>query len=247
LPDFVDDVTGFDLVAPSGNLVQEPTEIPELPVHVPNYPGFPLSVVSVPIPASALIPFKGGPNVRLEDHDDVETHGFFNPHFDKCETAVHRVEKDVSFVRDNVSPGPRRSGRTKVKSVTPKEGAEVPDIPVPTRRQVKDRWYYEINGIEGSFVAPLALLSTDPSPTQNASSLSTESSDGNQGKILQSVGSSSGGFPGDSQRSDVLQTPGDDNRLPAEITETRARISIVLTLTFPDRERYDQRYSAHPR
>jgi hypothetical protein len=55
LPDFEDDVAGFDLGEPRGRLVHEPQEIPELPVHVPDHPAFPTSAVTVPIPASAAL------------------------------------------------------------------------------------------------------------------------------------------------------------------------------------------------
>jgi hypothetical protein len=55
LPSYIDDVSGFGLSSPSGNLVEEPVEILDLPVHFPNHPAFgPTSVVGVPIPASPL-------------------------------------------------------------------------------------------------------------------------------------------------------------------------------------------------
>jgi hypothetical protein len=74
LPDYEDDVTGFSLGAPSGPLVHAPREIPELPVHIPNHPSFPLSSVLVPIPASsALVPRapEGIPNVPATDSSEI--------------------------------------------------------------------------------------------------------------------------------------------------------------------------------
>jgi hypothetical protein len=55
LPEYVDDVSGFGLCSPSGNLIEEPVELLGLPVHFPNHPAFgPTSAVGVPIPASPL-------------------------------------------------------------------------------------------------------------------------------------------------------------------------------------------------
>jgi hypothetical protein len=60
LPDYNDDVTGFGLGSPSGNLVEEPDERLDLPVHFPDHPAFgPVSSVSVPIPASPHVPPAG--------------------------------------------------------------------------------------------------------------------------------------------------------------------------------------------
>ncbi len=55
LPDFNDDVTGFGLGSPSGNLVDEPEDHPIFPVHFPDHPAFgPVFYVGVPIPVSPL-------------------------------------------------------------------------------------------------------------------------------------------------------------------------------------------------
>jgi hypothetical protein len=49
------DFSGFGLGSPIGNLVEEPVEILDLPVHFPNHPAFgPISPVGVPIQASPL-------------------------------------------------------------------------------------------------------------------------------------------------------------------------------------------------
>jgi hypothetical protein len=219
LPDFEDDVTGFNLVAPPGNLVHEPTEIPELPVHVPDYSGFPPSVVSVPIPASASLQLPGGLNGGLEEVKVIEIPGFF-PHHDKYEAAVSiqphpsQTQKQVSFLPEDISPGPRRSKRTKAKIVSPNGSNDVAVFPVPAGRKVKDRWYYE-NGkeltlprfsdsdlIEGSSTVPLALLSTHPTQIQSDLSQLTEGRNEDQGEIMQSAASSSDGLPGASKKSD---------------------------------------------
>jgi hypothetical protein len=57
LPEYNDDVTGYGLGSPSGNLVEEPDERLDLPVHFPDHPAFgPISSVGVPIPASPNMP-----------------------------------------------------------------------------------------------------------------------------------------------------------------------------------------------
>ncbi len=51
LPTYDDDVTGFTLTSPQGNLLENPVLIPELPVHVPHHSSFgESSKVFVPIP-----------------------------------------------------------------------------------------------------------------------------------------------------------------------------------------------------
>ena len=40
LPEYEDDVNGFSLVIPPGNLVVSPMSIPDLPVHIPHHPSF---------------------------------------------------------------------------------------------------------------------------------------------------------------------------------------------------------------
>ncbi len=55
LPEFNDDITGFGLGSPSGNLVDEPEDHPLRPVHFPDHPAFgPVSYVGVPFPVSPL-------------------------------------------------------------------------------------------------------------------------------------------------------------------------------------------------
>ncbi len=157
LPDYEDDVTGFSLGSPSGPLVHEPREIPELPVHVPNHPGFPPSVVSVPIPASSAL------------------------------------------------------------------------IPVST---------------DGTLVAP----ATNPSEKTTASELSSQSS-GEFVDKRDSTDRPTGSLPDRSQdfsdKRDNLSSGGTNNS-NAGSGGTRPRVRIGLTLTFPDSERDDQRYSGHP-
>ena len=138
LPDFVDDVTGFTLGAPHGSLVNEPQEIPELPVHIPDHPAFPPSSVTVPIPASAAL---------------------------SPSTAIIPVASGGDLT------------------------------PTPT----------------------LIPTGTGASPSPNVNDLSS---------------------------GDRPLPPG---RAPPGITEgPRHRIRLGITLTFPDGERCDQRYSAHP-
>jgi hypothetical protein len=56
LSEFVDDVTGFNLTAPFGDLVDFHEAYPELPVHFPHHPSFgPTSGVTVPVPAISSV------------------------------------------------------------------------------------------------------------------------------------------------------------------------------------------------
>ena len=55
MPEFNDDITGFGVGSPSGNLVDEPEDHSIRPVHFPDHPAFgPVSFVGVPIPVSPL-------------------------------------------------------------------------------------------------------------------------------------------------------------------------------------------------
>ncbi len=55
LPEFNDDISGFGLGSPSGNLIEEPEEHPDRPVHFPDHPAFgPTSSVGVPIQMPSL-------------------------------------------------------------------------------------------------------------------------------------------------------------------------------------------------
>jgi hypothetical protein len=145
LPEFEDDVTGFGLDAPPGNSVHEPVEVSELPVHFPNHPGFSPSVVSVPIPASAFLKPKGELDVQHEEDEGIEIPGF-SPHYDKYEAAVALQPHPSQTLPNNVSPGPRRSERTRSQFVPPIRSRDVavsPTPAIPASRRVNDRWYYE--------------------------------------------------------------------------------------------------------
>ncbi len=251
LPHFEDDVTGFNLAAPPGNLVCEPTEIPELPVHVPDHPGVPLSVVSVPIPASAALKTPG----FFPHYDKYEAAVSIQPHPSQAQEMISPLPKDIST---DISPGPRRSKRTKAKVGSSTGSIKAADFPVPARRRVMDRWYYESgkeptlplfpdSGLtEDSSTVPLALHTTHSTPTQSDHPQLTEDHGGGQSEIAQGITSSSDGFPGTQERSDDFPIPGGDNGPAGAASVTRTRIRIGLTLTFPDGERVDQRYSAHP-
>ncbi len=67
LPPYNDDVSGFGLGSPNGNLFDEPVERLDLPVHFPNHPAFgPTSAVGVPIqvlPSGTL----SRPSIHLGD------------------------------------------------------------------------------------------------------------------------------------------------------------------------------------
>ncbi len=71
LPEYEDDVNGFSLVIPPGDLVVSPMSIPDLPVHIPHHPSFgePSGVV-VPLPpgvshGSEVRPVGGVPDLDL--------------------------------------------------------------------------------------------------------------------------------------------------------------------------------------
>ncbi len=121
LPNFEDDVTGFSLGPPSGPLVHEPREIPELPVHIPNHPGFGPSAVVVPIPASSMIGFQSTDRGA----------------------SVSSEARDGSLPDTGDVSRPRRSGRNqKARSTTDSGKGNVGPSGL-TKRLVRDRWSYE--------------------------------------------------------------------------------------------------------
>ena len=152
LPAYEDDVTGFSLGSPSGPLVHEPQEIPDLPVHIPDHPSFPPSVVVVPIPASSMIQPNLGP---------------------------------VSASTDPGAPVETPDGTVEMST------AGVPSL---------------------SGISPLWATFPQESSAEN----------------------------------DVSSNPGGEDGTPEAPAGKRARVRLGLTLTFPDGERHDQRYSAHP-
>ena len=239
LPAFEDDVTGFGLDAPPGTLVREPVEVPELPVHFPNYPGFSQSVVSVPIPASAFLKPKGELEIQRDDEEGIDIPGF-SRHYDQYEAA------GALQPPNDVSPGPRRSERVRsqfVPRIGSRDVAVSPTPAISVSRRVNDRWYYE-DKVKPVFIESLDSLDGFPGRGD-----AVQRGDAAQApEIIQSI-DSLGGFPGRGdavQRGDAAQAPGNDNGPSGEDRGTRPRIRIGLTLTFPDGERNDQRYSGHP-
>ncbi len=114
LPAFEDDVTGFSLGAPPEPLVHEPREISDLPVQVPDHPGFSPSAIVVPIPASAAISVLS---------DEI-------------------VQSGGPVKQDDASK-PRRSERNRVRNGVSDNNMVGERSPEEPRCPVRDRWYYE--------------------------------------------------------------------------------------------------------
>jgi hypothetical protein len=129
LPLFDDDVTGFPLTSPPGNLFEVPVQVPELPVHIPHHSAFgePSSIV-VPIP-----PLVAQLGMEIDSEGSIGNH---SPHATSDTVANH--DRDFS-VSDVGSPSPlRRKSQRKVRF----PAAAVP--PVETKRKpVNQRWFYE--------------------------------------------------------------------------------------------------------
>lgn len=191
LPDFDDDVTGFSLGPPSGSLVREPREIPELPVHIPNHPGFGPSAVVVPIPASSLI---GVQSTALSNAVAIYNH---TPR-----------EFSLEVVRDAPSPDGVTASTAQRVMMTPHEATYGPHLPQDNSDAVG-------SGGEG---LPMSLPS-----------LQGEQQSGDDGIPPPPVG-----------------PPPPERGREHDVTAPRARFRLGLTLTFPDGERCDQGYSAHP-
>jgi hypothetical protein len=139
LPLFDDDITGFGLGRPHGQLVFEPREVPELPVHVPDHPGFLPSVVSVPIPASAALTSSGAalsmpiavPGRRCVLSESTLSQA-------SLPTVGHSDNQSV----DTGIFGPRRSQRIQSTSARGKDG-DAATAPKPAHRPTGDRWSYK--------------------------------------------------------------------------------------------------------
>ncbi len=128
----------------------------------------------------------------------------------------------------------RRSERTqKVGSVSDNNGGSAGSSGVISRRLVQDRWYYiPSDSTDGTSALPVGEAQRQEErvsspPTSGAGDLSAPE---RNGEFL----------------ARPPPTPDDNDDLSGRSTSMRSRSRIGLTLTFPDGERNDQRYSAHP-
>jgi hypothetical protein len=149
LPEYDDDVRGFTLASPSGNLVEDPVSIPDLPVHVPNHPAFgEPSGVAVPLPPPVSSQLPSNSSQR---------------------PLVHLVSDDVADVLSSGDELPAIDAelRRKSKRFAKVSGAPVPLVK-PPRTRVNQRWFYE-PVVESSSAA---LLTHQSAPANTASLLS---------------------------------------------------------------------------
>jgi hypothetical protein len=123
LPAYDDDVSSFSASAPCGNYVEVPEDVHGVPVHSPSHPSFPVSSVLIPISAvpSAII-------------DQAVQPSSLRPVFPSSDDVMPDSTGQSLAVEESKASEPRRSARTKVRSV-----------PISNRgpRPVRDRWFYE--------------------------------------------------------------------------------------------------------
>jgi hypothetical protein len=205
LPEFDDDITGFNLVSPYEDLVDFPEALEGVPVFNPTHPSFPSSSVLVPIPAVPI----SGVNTDMEDatvicpdgrdvnlvvlQEDME--GSFEPPYDP--PSVMTSQQDELVQRDSID----ESNDDETAIAVPQEdalrrpirrstrGKPPPPTSQVTRRPVRDRWIFEPVFSVGTALVSAALLST---PSTGSGSEPTTSS----GSVLEgSSDSADGVFP----------------------------------------------------
>jgi hypothetical protein len=143
---------------------------------------------------------------------------------------------------------PRRSQRMQLPSAGGKDG-DTTIAPNPTRRPVGDRWSYGVGlpaSVPESTVGQDEVSDMEAAPTQSGTMGSRGS--GSSGLLSSLIGEEqtlSGA--GEGYRSNGAALTSDRAReFPGTGEESHARVCLGITLTFPDGERCDQRYSAHP-
>jgi hypothetical protein len=229
LPTYDDDVTGFTLTSPQGNLLENPVLIPELPVHVPHHSSFgESSKVFDPIPPLVSQRILNPP--RVDDRI-----------LSNSVTDVPVVDPEL------ISQRPKRSQR-KVK---------VTDAPVShqaktTRKPVHQRWFYE--PVVGLPQTTLLAIDGSLSPTLHCETAASDSNtDDSNGCTAPSQLPSGLPTAADSLSpavpvpfsSEGITPPSHDPPEPimALTTQPSLKSRFTIQLQFPNGEFRDQTYS----
>jgi hypothetical protein len=166
LPDFDDDISGFDLVPPYEDLVDIPEALEGVPVFNPTHPSFPSSSVLVPIPA---VPS----SLRVDTDIPPQGHGATTPYEDLFSVDVvselpqksEIMEQNLAVVSDTPEEGLTRSSETDPRASLRRSTRNKPAPPTSQgpRRPVRDRWFYEPVLPVGTALISAAVHSTSPS------------------------------------------------------------------------------------
>ena len=140
LPDYDDDVSGFELSPPCQGLIDEQDELEGVPVHNPSHPSFSPSSVLVPIPAAPRLGNVGQPEgflpnlgAELDKPDD----GAVSP----LSASAGENDGVLSLPDAQIHSLPVSDGSVALRRSTRQRPA-LRDAPVH-RRPVGDRWSYE--------------------------------------------------------------------------------------------------------